>query len=38
VIRAASEHAVSVHGHEDSSELRDMIASDLEPEPAAVAT
>jgi predicted small metal-binding protein len=38
VIRAASEHAVSVHGHEDSPELRDMIASDLEPEPAAVAT
>jgi hypothetical protein len=38
VIRAASEHAASVHGHEDSPELRDMIASGLEPEPATVAT
>jgi predicted small metal-binding protein len=34
VIRAASEHAVSVHGHEDTPELRAMIADALEREPA----
>ena len=32
VIRAASEHAVSVHGHEDTPELRDQIRDFLEPE------
>jgi predicted small metal-binding protein len=34
VIRAAAEHAASVHGHEDNAELREMIASGLEPEGA----
>jgi predicted small metal-binding protein len=34
VIRAAAEHAVSVHGHEDSPELREMLAGALEPEGA----
>lgn len=34
VIRAASEHAVSVHGHEDTPQLRDEIAGSLAPEPA----
>jgi predicted small metal-binding protein len=32
VIRTAAEHAVSVHGHEDSPELRDQIREFLEPE------
>jgi hypothetical protein len=32
VIRAAAEHAASVHGHEDSPELREQVASFLEPE------
>jgi hypothetical protein len=32
VIRAAAEHAVSVHGHEDTPELRDQIRDFLEPE------
>jgi predicted small metal-binding protein len=32
VIHAAAEHAASVHGHEDSSELRDQIRDFLEPE------
>jgi uncharacterized protein DUF1059 len=32
VIRAAAEHAASVHGHEDSPELRDQIRDFLEPE------
>jgi hypothetical protein len=31
VVRAASEHAVSVHGHEDTPELRDEIRGVLEP-------
>jgi hypothetical protein len=34
VIRAASEHSVSVHGHEDTPELRATIADALEREPA----
>jgi hypothetical protein len=34
VIRAAAEHAVSVHGHEDTPELRDQITGMLEPEEA----
>jgi hypothetical protein len=31
VLRAASEHAVSVHGHEDTPELRDEVRGMLEP-------
>ncbi|MGW1379533.1 DUF1059 domain-containing protein [Streptomyces sp. NPDC002446] len=37
VIRAATEHAVSVHGHTDSPELREQIRSLLKneiPQPA----
>jgi predicted small metal-binding protein len=34
VIRTAAEHAVSVHGHEDTPELRDQIRDMLEPEEA----
>ncbi len=34
VIRAAAEHAVSVHDHEDTPELRDQISGMLEPEQA----
>jgi predicted small metal-binding protein len=34
VVRAASEHAVSVHGHADSLELRDHIRSSLKDEAA----
>jgi hypothetical protein len=32
VIRAAAEHAASVHGHEDTAELRDQMRDFLEPE------
>ncbi|GGT53030.1 DUF1059 domain-containing protein [Streptomyces purpureus] len=32
VIRAATEHAISVHGHEDSPELRKMVKESLEDE------
>ncbi|MER7397559.1 DUF1059 domain-containing protein [Streptomyces sp. NPDC000151] len=32
VVRAAAEHAVSVHGHTDSPELRDQIRSFLKDE------
>jgi predicted small metal-binding protein len=32
VVRAAAEHAVSVHEHEDSEELRQQIRDSLEPE------
>jgi hypothetical protein len=32
VIQAAAEHAESMHGHEDSPESREQIASFLEPE------
>jgi predicted small metal-binding protein len=32
VIRTAAEHAVSVHGHEDTPELRDQLRELLEPE------
>lgn len=32
VLRTASEHAVSVHGHEDTPELREQITGMLEPE------
>lgn len=31
VIRAAAEHSASVHGHEDTPELRDQIRGMLEP-------
>ena len=31
VIRAAAEHAASVHGHEDTPELREQIRQMLEP-------
>lgn len=32
VVSTASEHAVSVHGHEDSDQLREQIRGMLEPE------
>jgi hypothetical protein len=32
VIRAAAEHAASVHGHEDTPEMRQQIREFLEPE------
>ena len=32
VVRAAAEHAVSVHGHEDNAELRQMVRRDLKDE------
>lgn len=32
VVKAASEHAVSVHGHDDTPELRDQIRSTLKDE------
>ncbi len=34
VVTAAAEHAVSVHGHEDTPELRQQIHDMLEPESA----
>jgi uncharacterized protein DUF1059 len=34
VLRTATEHAVSVHGHEDTGELRQQIEGLLEPESA----
>ena len=37
VVRAASEHAVSVHGHEDTPELRDQVRGMLKDEVAAPA-
>jgi predicted small metal-binding protein len=38
VVRAAAEHAASVHGHEDTPELREQIRGFLKDEtPAAVA-
>ncbi len=37
VVRAASEHAVSVHGHEDTPELREQIRGMLHEEVAAPA-
>ena len=33
VLRTASEHAVSMHGHADNSELRELIRASLEPAP-----
>jgi predicted small metal-binding protein len=32
VVRTAAEHAISVHGHEDTPELRDQVRELLEPE------
>ena len=32
VVAAAAIHATTVHGHEDSAELRDMLRSSLKPE------
>jgi predicted small metal-binding protein len=37
VVRAASEHAVSVHGHEDTAELREQIRGILKDEPVSAA-
>lgn len=34
VVAAATEHAVSAHGHEDTPELREQVQSLLEPESA----
>ncbi|MFG3118840.1 DUF1059 domain-containing protein [Streptomyces sp. NPDC048197] len=37
VVRAATEHAISVHGHTDSTELREQIRESLKnemPQPA----
>jgi hypothetical protein len=34
VVRAAAEHAASVHGHEDTPEMRDQVRGILEPEEA----
>jgi predicted small metal-binding protein len=31
VVRAAAEHAASVHGHEDSLEMREQVREFLEP-------
>jgi hypothetical protein len=31
VVRAAAEHAASVHGHEDTPELREQLRQFLEP-------
>jgi predicted small metal-binding protein len=37
VVRAAAEHAVSVHGHDDSPDLRNQIRSMLKDEAVATA-
>jgi predicted small metal-binding protein len=37
VVRAASEHAASVHGHEDTPQLREEIRAQLQDEVAAPA-
>ncbi len=37
VVRAAAEHAASVHGHENTPELREQLRSFLEPADAYVA-
>ncbi|MFH8434114.1 DUF1059 domain-containing protein [Streptomyces sp. NPDC018007] len=36
VVRAASEHAASVHGHQDGPELREQVRGMLEDERAGV--
>ncbi|SDK30865.1 Protein of unknown function [Actinopolyspora mzabensis] len=38
VVRAAAEHAVSVHGHEDTEDLREMIRGSLKDERSSTAT
>jgi predicted small metal-binding protein len=38
VIRAATEHAVSVHQHDDTTELREMIEGGLQEEEQPVGT
>ncbi|MGJ7908900.1 DUF1059 domain-containing protein [Actinopolyspora sp. H202] len=38
VVRAAAEHAVSVHGHEDSEQLREMIRGSLQDERSSTGT
>ncbi|HEY8323892.1 MAG: DUF1059 domain-containing protein [Ktedonobacterales bacterium] len=38
VVRAAAEHAISVHGHEDSQQLRDEIRATLKDEVPASAS
>jgi predicted small metal-binding protein len=35
VVRAASEHAISAHGHDDTPELRDEVRGMLQDEKAA---
>lgn len=37
VIKAAAEHAASVHGHENTPEFRESLKSALEPAEAAMA-
>jgi hypothetical protein len=37
VVRAAAEHAASVHGHEDTAEMREQIRDFLEPAESYVA-
>jgi hypothetical protein len=37
VVRAAAEHAASVHGHEDTPQMREQLAGILEPAEAYVA-
>jgi predicted small metal-binding protein len=37
VIRAAAEHAASVHGHDDTPEMREQLKAMLEPADAYVA-
>lgn len=37
VVRAAAEHAASVHGHSDGPELREQIRAMLEPEEGYIA-
>ncbi|MDQ6930904.1 MAG: DUF1059 domain-containing protein [Candidatus Eremiobacteraeota bacterium] len=33
VLKAATEHAVSAHGHKDTPELREMLAKSIKDEP-----
>jgi predicted small metal-binding protein len=37
VVRAATEHAVSVHGHEDTPEFREQVRASLKDEVPALA-
>jgi hypothetical protein len=36
VLLAAAQHAATVHGHEDTPELREQLVAFLEPEPTPV--